>query len=170
MDNENYSKFSQFYFDSFFTRLLWSSSERNRIKNILDIKYGVKRADDVQERVSKSLKSLSLLLDDQEYFFGKSPSSLDANAYGILYFYKNLELPNDILKNLLEKHSNLLNYLTRMEKQFENKQGFIELEKTNRKTVEIDKVDFDYTKTYITISIFSVGILGYYYSIYKNRK
>jgi len=79
------------------------------------IKHGMGKHDDseILEIAEDTLRNLSVMLSDKTYFFGDSPSTLDAAAYAFLAQVTLAELDNS-LNELARKFENLVSYCERI--------------------------------------------------------
>eukprot|EP00028_Trichosphaerium_sp_Am-I-7-wt_P011580 CAMPEP_0168536758 /NCGR_PEP_ID=MMETSP0405-20121227/19815_1 /TAXON_ID=498012 /ORGANISM="Trichosphaerium sp, Strain Am-I-7 wt" /LENGTH=89 /DNA_ID=CAMNT_0008564975 /DNA_START=458 /DNA_END=723 /DNA_ORIENTATION=- len=57
-----------------------------------------------------TLKALSKRLGSKKYFFGDTPTSLDALAFGYLAIAFSAPVPKNTLKLLISAHDNLVSY------------------------------------------------------------
>ncbi|XP_076634745.1 metaxin-1 isoform X1 [Colletes latitarsis] len=87
----------------------------------------------VYSEAQKCLTLLSTRLGDLDYFFGTTPSMLDAIIYSYLVLLLKVPLPNPALQNHLKACTNLVKYISRIsQKYFESNYQ----EYTQRKTEE----------------------------------
>lgn len=68
-------------------------------------------ASKVESDAAECLDALSVLLGDKQYFYGQTPSTLDAVVYGYLAFFKYSKFESTRLKTMLQNHSNLDKYV-----------------------------------------------------------
>lgn len=98
------------------------SSARDAVASYVDVSCGegedavtvgmVEAA--VYKRAEECLSVLARRLGDEPYFFGKSPSSLDALMYGYLAPLLKAPLPNPALQNHLKASVNLVSFVVRI--------------------------------------------------------
>lgn len=101
---------------------------------------------DVYAKAQKCLNLLSNRLGDSDYFFGSSPTTLDAIIFSYLAPILRIPLPNAALQNHLKGCTNLENFVVRISvKYFENEYRSYEREKTKKviePTKSEDEIDF----------------------------
>lgn len=87
---------------------------RSVIKNLKGQGIGRHSAEEQLKIAGKDLKALSTLLGDKPYFFGDTPSSLDATAYGFLaeLILPPVDLP---LCKVAQEFENLVNFCQRIQ-------------------------------------------------------
>jgi len=69
--------------------------------------------------VETCLLALSERLGESEYFFGTSPTELDALVFGYLFTMITAALPNqNQFPNLVKHHPNLIKFCSRVERDF----------------------------------------------------
>jgi glutathione S-transferase len=63
--------------------------------------------------------ALSTLLGDKPYFFGTTPCTLDATAFGLLVEITDTPIDNSNIKEFVEKSTpNLLNFVRRIKRDY----------------------------------------------------
>jgi metaxin len=79
--------------------------------------------EEVVEKVDKLCQTLVSKLGDKEYFFGKTPTELDALIFGHLFCIFTMELPASVslLKETINKYSPLTQFCSRIEKKYYGK-------------------------------------------------
>jgi len=82
----------------------------------------------IYKRAEECLSILARRLGDEPYFFGKSPSSLDALVYGLLAPLLKAPLPNPALQNHLKACGNLVAFVVRITQNYFS-QTSVEFEK-----------------------------------------
>lgn len=90
---------------------------RRKMRSQLNaLKWGQRKVDEVFREVDTCLYALSERLGESEYFFGSSPTELDALVFGFLFTMITIKLPtNQQLGFLVKRHRNLLDFIQRME-------------------------------------------------------
>jgi len=85
-------------------------------------KMGFPEGKDAEEKVYKEAprcyKALSVFLGGKPFFFGDHPSSLDAIVFGHLSVHLSAQMPNNTLAKLVKEHSNLVNFVDSITKNF----------------------------------------------------
>jgi len=76
--------------------------------------YTPDNAEMVYEKADEIYKSLSIKLGDKNFFFGDSPTTLDAVAYGFLISQSAASLPQANLRNHILNYHNLVDYCNRI--------------------------------------------------------
>ena len=92
---------------------------RNAKAQLSALKWSQRQPSEVYREVDTCLYALSERLGEQEYFFGQSPTELDALVYGYLLTMITSKLPlpaNLQLADLVKQHRNLMNFVQRMER------------------------------------------------------
>lgn len=121
----------------------------------------------VYTNAKKCLTLLSNRLGDNDYFFGSSPTTLDAIIFSYLAPILRIPLPNSELKIHLKACTNLENFIVRISvKYFENEYRSYEREKTKNNSEpkkNEDDVDFpNKSRNKIFAAIFAAtAMLGY---------
>uniref|UniRef100_A0A914VPC1 Metaxin glutathione S-transferase domain-containing protein n=1 Tax=Plectus sambesii TaxID=2011161 RepID=A0A914VPC1_9BILA len=72
----------------------------------------------VLEEVERCCRSLSSKLGTNLYFFGESPTELDALVFGHLYTILTTELPDGELANIVKRHQNLVDFCKRIDLEY----------------------------------------------------
>uniref|UniRef100_A0A182QB32 Metaxin n=1 Tax=Anopheles farauti TaxID=69004 RepID=A0A182QB32_9DIPT len=72
----------------------------------------------VVENVDQMCRELSERLGDGQYFFGNSPTELDALVFGHLYSIFTMRLPNNVLALTINKYSNLNAFCQRIDRTY----------------------------------------------------
>nr|CDP90982.1 Bm6893, isoform c [Brugia malayi] len=71
--------------------------------------------DEVENIAKKDLTALSIFLGDKQYFFGSSPTTLDAIAFGNLTQLFYTPMDSDVLRKYMEERTpNLINFIEKM--------------------------------------------------------
>lgn len=91
---------------------------RFQVRNTVLNAGRVRSIETVVSDADNAYKCLKLLLRDQRFFFGDSPSELDAYAFGHLAFVLDAELIESPLRQLLVKHEKLVAYVRRIQEQY----------------------------------------------------
>lgn len=68
--------------------------------------------------VETCLLALSERLGEAEYFFGESPTELDALVFGYLFTMITTPLPHNQLGNIVKHQPNLVKFCQNMEKEY----------------------------------------------------
>jgi metaxin len=71
--------------------------------------------DEVQDQVDKCCNMLSVQLAENSFFYGNSPTELDALVFGHLFSIFTMELPNTVLAQTVNKYTNLVAFCKRIE-------------------------------------------------------
>jgi metaxin len=91
---------------------------RRKVRSQLTaLKWGKRQPADVYGEVERGLYALSERLGEEEYFFGSSPTELDAIVFGYLFTMLTIKLPlpSELqLVDLVKQHRNLLALVQRM--------------------------------------------------------
>ncbi|XP_015435763.1 PREDICTED: metaxin-1 isoform X2 [Dufourea novaeangliae] len=88
----------------------------------------------------KCLTLLSTRLEDSNYFFGDSPTILDATLYSYLALLLKIPLPNPTLQNHLKACTNLVKYVSRISQMyFEHENQEYEQRKADENTHTVKK-------------------------------
>ncbi|CAH0550404.1 unnamed protein product [Brassicogethes aeneus] len=94
-------------------------AKRNQvIKKLKVLQWYKKSTKEVLEEVENCCQALSDRLEGKEYFFGTSPSELDALVFGHLFTILTTPLPRNDLANTIRTYPVLLNLVTKIEKQY----------------------------------------------------
>lgn len=93
---------------------------RKKIRSQLNaLKWAQRETEEVYREVETCLIALSERLGESEYFFGSSPTELDALVFGYLFTLLTTTVLNTTqLRNLVKQSPNLLRLCDRMEKQY----------------------------------------------------
>ncbi|CAJ0572528.1 unnamed protein product, partial [Mesorhabditis spiculigera] len=100
------------------TVLLPRLRRRDMFSQLNDHDWGTKTLDEVLELADKAFRSLSLQLGTNDYLMGEQPTEADALLFGHLYTIMTTALPCHDLQNSLKKYNNLLDFATRVERDF----------------------------------------------------
>jgi glutathione S-transferase len=74
---------------------------------------------EIDEIAKRDLMALSSLLGDKPYFFGTTPSTLDATAFGVIALITDAPIDNSNIKQFVEKSTpNLLNFVGRIKRDY----------------------------------------------------
>lgn len=86
--------------------------------NFYDWRY--LKFEEVVEKVDKLCSTLVTRLGNNEYFFGQNPCELDALIFGHLFCIFTMELPESVslLKETINKYSQLTQFCSRIEKKY----------------------------------------------------
>jgi len=99
--------------------LLPWSLRRKVLSQLTALKWGERQPEEVYREVETCLLALSERLGDSEYFFGASPTELDALVFGYLFTMITTRLPNPHqMGNLVKHNSNLIKFCQRLEREF----------------------------------------------------
>lgn len=74
--------------------------------------------EEVVEKVQKLCTSLSMQLDDKQYFYGNEPTELDALVFGHLFSIFTMTLPNNVLAVTINQFRNLTNFCKNIEEKY----------------------------------------------------
>jgi metaxin len=76
--------------------------------------------EEIVENVDRLCQTLVQKLGDKEYFFGQNPCELDALVFGHLFCIFTMELPASVslLKETINKYSQLTQFCSRIEKKY----------------------------------------------------
>ncbi|EFO23963.1 metaxin 2 [Loa loa] len=122
MDKRNYSQVTKYRYGSVYLfplNIILPRTKRREVSNYLTaLDWKSKSQECIMELADRCFKSLSSKLDHNEYFFGDSPTELDALAFGHFYTILTTELPNMELKNYLRRYSNLTEFCQRIDKKY----------------------------------------------------
>ncbi|KAG5895212.1 hypothetical protein JTB14_035384 [Gonioctena quinquepunctata] len=92
-------------------------------KRLVALEWYHKSIEDVQLDAENCCEALSIRLDRGPYFFGMLPTQLDALVFGHLSAILTVSLPNNNLRNIVEKYPRLLALVKRIDdKYFENQE------------------------------------------------
>jgi glutathione S-transferase len=81
--------------------------------------YGRHNLTEIADIAKRDLTALSNLLGSKSYFFGNSPSTLDATAFGVLAQIIETPLQDSDLKEFIEKSTpNLLDFVRRVQRDY----------------------------------------------------
>ncbi|KAJ2617998.1 hypothetical protein H4S08_000078 [Coemansia sp. RSA 1365] len=101
-----------------------ASALRNKLPRIYLLakegfnRHADKSAHPIYEQAKKYLSVLSKKLDKQQYFFGNTPTTLDAVVYGYLVLVIKVDLPQNTLKTIIESdYPNLIGLCNRIHEQ-----------------------------------------------------
>ena len=91
---------------------------RRGVKSALG-KHGIGKHNDkeIMEIAENTLESLSTMLSDKNYFFGDSPSTLDAVVYAFVAQVTTIELNNPLIARA-RKYTNLVDFCNRIHKKY----------------------------------------------------
>ncbi|EJW85800.1 hypothetical protein WUBG_03290 [Wuchereria bancrofti] len=122
MDKRNYSQVTKCRYGSVYLfplNIILPQVKWREVNNYLTaIDWKSKSQECVMDLADRCFKSISSKLDHNEYFFGDSPTELDALAFGHFYTILTTELPNMELKNCLRRYSNLTEFCQRIDKKY----------------------------------------------------
>ncbi|VDK83413.1 unnamed protein product [Litomosoides sigmodontis] len=122
LDNRNYSQVTKYRYGSVYPfplNIMLPQTKWREMSNYLSaLEWKSKSQESVMELADRCFKSLSSKLDQNEYFFGNSPTELDALAFGHFYTILTTELPNMELKNCFRRYSNLTEFCRRIDKKY----------------------------------------------------
>jgi len=90
---------------------------RKVIKNLYGQGTGRHSLNEILNITDKSLSALSMLLSEQDYFFGEQPTSFDAIAYAHLCQFISSNYDNEF-NQLAKKYDNLVAYCQRIENRY----------------------------------------------------
>ena len=79
--------------------------------------YGRHSMDELVDKSDQVFSSLSMILGDNDYFFGDTPSSFDAVAYSILCEFISFDFENPFI-NKARQYDNLVAYCQRIEAKY----------------------------------------------------
>uniref|UniRef100_A0A0K0FB06 Metaxin-1 homolog (inferred by orthology to a C. elegans protein) n=1 Tax=Strongyloides venezuelensis TaxID=75913 RepID=A0A0K0FB06_STRVS len=111
-DESNYTTLThRWYFSkmSFFSKLYKIKDIREKELGYIEAKNS--SSSDIIKIAMKTIKQLSMKLEDKKYFFGDKPSSLDALIFGYLAPLLKLPLPSDKLQVYLQGYPNLVRFV-----------------------------------------------------------
>lgn len=76
--------------------------------------------EEVVDKIDKLCQTLVLKLEEKEYFFGDSPTELDALVFGHFFCIFTMELPTSVslLKEIINKYNLLTQFCARIEKKY----------------------------------------------------
>ncbi|CAJ0937412.1 unnamed protein product, partial [Mesorhabditis belari] len=100
------------------TVILPRLKRREMIGYLDDQDWATKSMDEVLEAADRAFRSLSSQLGSCEFLMGDKPTEADALLFGHLYSIMTTQLPCHDLQNLLKKYNNLLDFTTRVEREF----------------------------------------------------
>lgn len=122
MDNDVYNNFTRFRAGSPFNyplRLLVPWSLRKKVvAQLTTLNWAERTSPEVYREVETCLLALSERLGDAEYFFGESPTELDALVFGYIFTMITTPLPNNQLGNIVKHQPNLVKFCQHMEKEY----------------------------------------------------
>ena len=87
------------------------------ISNLYKQGLGRHSEEEINLIADKTFQSLSDILGDKPYFFGDTPCTFDATAFGFLAEFISVSLNNE-MNELARKYSNLVDYCNRIETQY----------------------------------------------------
>ncbi|VDN01419.1 unnamed protein product [Thelazia callipaeda] len=122
IDNRNYWQVTENRYGSVYSWPLnvilprLKRREMSRYLNALGWKN--KSEECIIDLADRCFKSISSKLASNDYFLSKSPTALDALAFGHLYTILTTELPNMDLANCLRRYSNLTEFCQKIDKQY----------------------------------------------------
>eukprot|EP00096_Caligus_rogercresseyi_P011743 TRINITY_DN4726_c0_g1_i1.p1 TRINITY_DN4726_c0_g1~~TRINITY_DN4726_c0_g1_i1.p1 ORF type:complete len:282 (+),score=74.48 TRINITY_DN4726_c0_g1_i1:74-847(+) len=91
---------------------------REVLKKLKAYGYLNRTVQEVYDEVNKCCKTLSAKLEDNQYFFGKLPTELDALVFGHLFTILTTKLPCDGLASVVRKYQNLVDLCHCIDKEF----------------------------------------------------
>lgn len=98
--------------------------KRNQIiKKLKVLDWYYKTLDEVHQEVESCCEALSVRLDNKSYFFGDSPTELDALVFGHLFTILTTPLPKNDLAEIVRKYPSLINLVKKIEIDFFKKEG-----------------------------------------------
>ncbi|KAL4003310.1 Tom37 C-terminal domain family protein [Acanthocheilonema viteae] len=122
VDKRNYSQVTKYRYGSVYLfplNIILPWKKQREVNNYLSaLDWKNKSQECIMDLADRCFKSMSSKLDRNEYFFGDSPTELDALAFGHFYTILTTELPNMELKNYLRRYSNLTEFCQRIDKKY----------------------------------------------------
>uniref|UniRef100_A0A915PG37 Metaxin glutathione S-transferase domain-containing protein n=1 Tax=Setaria digitata TaxID=48799 RepID=A0A915PG37_9BILA len=125
IDKRNYSQVTRYRYGSVYlwplnTILPWMK-RREMSSYLAALEWKNKSQESIIDLADRCFKSISSKLEHKHfhylsYFFGTTPTELDALTFGHLYTILTTELPNMELKNCLRRYSNLTEFCQRIDK------------------------------------------------------
>lgn len=100
------------------TTILPRLKRREMISYLDNYEWATKSMDEVLESADRAFRSLSSQLGPSDYLMGEKPTEADALLFGHLYSIMTTPLPCHDLQNLLKKYNNLLDFTSRVEREF----------------------------------------------------
>ena len=98
-------------------KIIASVARKSTIKQINGHGMGKHSDDEINDIANRSLTSLSVLLDDNDYFFGDKLSSLDITAFAMVGALTLANIDNP-LNQIAKEHENLVEFTKRIKQQY----------------------------------------------------
>jgi len=92
--------------------------QREARRHLMVFEWSEKSLTRVLEEVNECCKALSDKLGSEAYFFGNSPTELDAFAFGHLYTILTTELPEIDVASIVRRYSNLVIFCQQIERDY----------------------------------------------------
>lgn len=93
--------------------------KRNQvIKKLKVLDWYNKTLHEVHQEVESCCEALSVRLDNNPYFFGESPTELDALVFGHLFTILTTPLPRNDLAEIVRRYPSLINLVKKIELQY----------------------------------------------------
>ncbi|XP_023026149.2 metaxin-2 [Leptinotarsa decemlineata] len=87
-------------------------------KKLKAMEWYQKNIDDVCLDVENCCEALNVRFDQGPYFFGSKPTQLDALVFGHLFAILTVDLPNNILRLIVEKYPELIEFVQKIDKEY----------------------------------------------------
>lgn len=121
-DKRNYSQITKYRYGSVYPfplNIILPQIRRHELSNYLTaLDWKNKSQECILDLADRCFKSMSSKLDHNEYFFGISPTELDALAFGHFYTILTTELPNMELQNCLRRYPNLTEFCQNIDRKY----------------------------------------------------
>ncbi|KAL0490641.1 metaxin [Acrasis kona] len=119
--DENYQVTKNEFFSRtpFYSRWLYAPLIRKQCRDHLK-RLEVNHKNAAQERANECLSALNILLGNKTFFYGDTPSTLDALVYGYLACFTVPDLPDLTLRQLVTSYPNLSRFTLHILNNFES--------------------------------------------------
>jgi hypothetical protein len=169
--DSNYQTVKPLFFGNFFSRLLFAPFVQKKIIGEVE-KHEIYNKDEAVDRIKKCLHALHLLLgEDQNYFYGENPTSLDAIVYGFIVFLRDVEFPDCDAFKFVKTHQNLIDFADRIHKTY-----YIDfVAHVDLKLPVVQNLTSEESTTFpknsiVTISVASISVIAYIaFKFYRNK-
>eukprot|EP01137_Pigoraptor_chileana_P017000 Opistho-2@74430 len=90
--------------------ILTYNARREAVARIQAAGFDAENPQPIYDKVAETLKTLDVRLGDGPFFYGRSPSTMDAVVFSLLAPILRSDLPDDRLKKLVRSHASLVRH------------------------------------------------------------